>query len=292
MSFGSPRAARWHDWETAMQNIDRRAFFTYLGGASAVAAMSQEARADALEDYLTTNLVAAGDSAGGGSAPRPPTVAELDAQIDTRPYRRGAGKLFAAEKGNVPRLAPLPEKPTLVDFIQLRFQGTSEHCLQSAHLARTKNADEEMVFACLIHDLALNVMRAEHGFWGAQMFEPYVSERVTFAVRHHATLRFFPDKEAGYEYPALYRTMFGSDYVPPAYQQEEYRWVRKHRRYGDARLVTVNDLYAFDPNAKVSLDEFRDVIGRHFKQPKEGLGLDGSPVAHIWRTAANPDNPL
>ena len=58
------------------------------------------------------------------------------------------------------------------------------------------------------------------------------------------------------------------------------------------RLVTVNDLYAFEPGVRVSLDEFEDVIGRHFRQPKEGLGFDGSPVAHMWRTAANPDNPL
>jgi hypothetical protein len=273
-----------------MMNIDRRAFFTYLGGSAAVATLSAEAKADALENYLTSNLVAA--DSGGGGGPRPPTVAELDAQVATRTYRRGAGKLFAAEKGNVPHLQPMPEKPTLVDFIQLRFQGTSEHCLQSARLARSKNADEEMVLACLIHDLVLNVMRSEHGFWGAQMFEPYVSEKVTFAVRHHATLRFFPDKEAGYVYPELYRTMFGSDYVVPPHQQEEYKWVRKHRWYDAARLVTVNDLYAFDPNAKVSLDDFRDVIGRHFKQPKEGLGFDGSPVAHIWRTAGNPDSPL
>ena len=35
-----------------------------------------------------------------------------------------------------------------------------------------------------------------------------------------------------------------------------------------------------------------EVIGRHFKQPKEGLGFDGSPVAHMWRSAANPDSPL
>jgi len=273
-----------------MLNIDRRAFFSFLGGSAAVAAMSSEARADALENYLTANL--ADSSGGGGSAPRPPTVAELDAQIPTRGYRRGAGKLFAAEKGNVAALAPMPEKPTLEDFIRLRFQGTSEHCLQSAHLARKKNADEEMVLACLIHDLSLNLMRTEHGFWGAQLFEPYVSEKITFAVRHHATLRFYPDKEAGYEYPELYRTMFGSDYVVPPHQKAEYDWVRKHRWYGAARLVTVNDLYAFDPNAKVSLDEFHDVIGRHFKQPREGLGFDASPVAHMWRSAANPDSPL
>src|SRR5690349_19655002 len=126
-----------------MMNIDRRAFFTYLGGSAAVAAMSAEAKADALENYLTSRLVDSSTEGGGGAKPRPPTVAELDAQIPTRAYRRGAGKLFAAEKGTVPHLAPMPEKPTLSDFIRLRFQGSSEHCLQSAHLARTKNADEE-----------------------------------------------------------------------------------------------------------------------------------------------------
>src|SRR5688500_18025526 len=118
-----------------MQNIDRRALFTFLGGSAVVAAMSAEARADALENYMAATVA----GTGGGSAPRPPTVAELEAQIPTRAYRRGAGKLFAAEKGNVSLLPPLPEKPTLVDFIRLRFQGTSEHCLQSARLARSKN---------------------------------------------------------------------------------------------------------------------------------------------------------
>jgi hypothetical protein len=35
-----------------------------------------------------------------------------------------------------------------------------------------------------------------------------------------------------------------------------------------------------------------DIIGRHFKQPKEGLGNDGGPVAHMWRTITRPDQPL
>ena len=55
-----------------------------------------------------------------------------------------------------------------------------------------------------------------------------------------------------------------------------------------ARLLTVNDLYAFDPNAQVALEEFTDVVGRHFKQPKEGLGFDASPSAHMWRTIMWP----
>jgi hypothetical protein len=272
-----------------MQNIDRRAFIAFLGGSTAVAAMTADAKADALEHYLAANLAAP----ASGGATRPPTVAELDAQIPTRNYRRGVGNgMVAKEGGTVTALPPLPARATLTDFIKLRLQSNAEHCLQSARLARKKNLDEDIVFACLVHDLVLSMVRAEHGFWSAQLFEPYVSEKVTFAIRHHATLRFYPDHEAGYEYPELYRTMFGSDFVPPAHQQAEYEFVRKHRWYMAPRLVTVNDLYSFEPGVKVSVDEFEDVIGRHFKQPRQGLGLDGSPVAHMWRTIANPDAPL
>jgi hypothetical protein len=68
--------------------------------------------------------------------------------------------------------------------------------------------------------------------------------------------------------------------------------VRDHKWYMGPRMVTVNDLYAFDPNVNPSLDEFTDLIGRQFKQPKEGLGYDNSPVAHMWRSIARPDAPL
>jgi hypothetical protein len=60
----------------------------------------------------------------------------------------------------------------------------------------------------------------------------------------------------------------------------------------EARLITVHDQYAFNPDMVVSLDPFIDIIGRHFKQPKEGLGADNSAVAHMWRTMVYPDNPL
>jgi hypothetical protein len=55
-------------------------------------------------------------------------------------------------------------------------------------------------------------------------------------------------------------------------------------------MITVNDLYAFDPNVDVTLDRFVDIIGRHFKTPEEGLGFDNSPVAHQWRTMIWPNN--
>jgi hypothetical protein len=269
-----------------LPTLDRRVFIASLGGATVVAAMSPEAKADALETRLA--------QAAAPAAPKKkyPTVADLEAQISTRHYRRGVGNLFVAQTGTVAQLPAMPQKPKLMDFIKNRFQATSNHCLQSATKARKEGVDEEIVFACLIHDLVMAMMRSNHGYWAAQLFEPYVSEKVTFAIRHHAALRFFPDEEAGYFYPDLYRQMFGEDYVPPPHVQEEHRMVRKHRWYGLPRQVTVNDLYSFDPNAKVSLEEFEDVVGRYFKQPKEGLGFDNTPVAHMWRTILDPDSPL
>jgi hypothetical protein len=271
--------------DAALPTIDRRKFIAALGGAAAVAAMSAEARADALEEHLNETLNTA-------TKKKFPTVAQVNAQINTRTYRRGVGKLFAGQEGNVGYLPAMPANPTLIDFIKLRLDGSRDHCLQSAHLAKTRGMDEEIILACLLHDLPMSLMRSEHGFWSAQLFQPYVSEKMTFAIRHHASLRFFPDEKAGYEYPDLYRTMYGEDYVPPPHVQAEYAMVRKHRWYMAPRLVTVNDLYSFNPDVKVELGEFEDIIGRHFRHPKEGLGFDGTPVAHMWRSIANPDSPL
>jgi hypothetical protein len=274
-----------------MIDIDRREFIASLGGATAVALMSHEARADALEDALAERLQLAQVEV---AEPRFPTVAEIEAEIPTRSYRRGVGRLFleTGEGARVGLLPSLPAEPTLIDFFELRFTHTRDHCFQSANKAMERGADEEIVLACLLHDLVQEMMRSDHGYWGAQLFEPYVPERTSFAIRYHQALRFYADAQAGYVYPDLYRRIFGEDYVPAPHVRAAYEFARGHRWYDAAREVTVSDLYAFDPNAAVSLDPFVDLIGRHFKQPEQGLGNDGSPVAHMWRTLANPDAPL
>ena len=272
--------------------IDRRAFIAGLGGTAAVGLMSDEAKADALEEFMMRELDAAVAQTQGGAAQTFPTMAELEAQIETRPIRRGVGNLYAARTGNVKRLPAMPEKPTLMDFFALRFNNTSNHCLQSANRAVATGMSEEVVLACLLHDVVQELIKVDHGWWGAQIFEPYVPERTTFAIRYHQALRFYADPENGYEYPDLYHRIFGRDYTPEPYIQATYEMARTHRWYGDARMVTVNDLYAFDATAKVDLAQFEDVIGRHFKQPKEGLGYDNSPVAHMWRSIERPDAPL
>jgi hypothetical protein len=275
--------------------IDRRAFIASLGGPAVVAAMSHEARADALEHYAETRLeelAAQNQAALAGQPEKFPTVAEIQAEIATRPTRRGAGSLFVAGRGqNVKILERMPEKPTLLDFFRLRFQPAN-HVLQSATRAMKTGMKEEVILACLLHDVVLNLIKPDHGWWGAQLVEPYVPEKTSFAIRYHQTLRFYADEEAGYEYPDSYHRTFGIDYVPPPHIQATYKMLKNHKWYMEPRMVTVNDLYSFDPKAVVTVDPFIDIIGRHFKQPKEGLGNDNSPVAHMWRTMANPDNPL
>ena len=280
--------------------IDRKEVIESLGGEAAVESMDHEARADALEEFLAERLEAVMAARKPGQAY--PTVADHAARIDQRGYRRGVGRLLVHEHGykildpddsklTVPRLEPMPDKPTLIDFFKHRITPAA-HMLQSASLAKRRGASEEIILACLLHDTGQSLMKTDHGWWSAQIIEPYVSERVVFAVKHHQALRFYPDPAAGYEYPESYFQIFGVDYVPPPHIKAAYEYARNHKWYMDARLVTLNDLYAFDPNVHVSIDEFADVIARHFRQPKEGLGYDNSPVAHMWRTMINPDAPL
>jgi hypothetical protein len=141
----------------------------------------------------------------------------------------------------------------------------------------------------LLHDIAiLGFIRGDHGYWAAQLVAPYVDEEVSWAIRYHQALRFYPDESVGYRYPDLYLKLFGPDYRPDPHIERDYRLAREHRWYMSARLICVNDLYAFDPDVRVELDEFTDVVGRHFKQPEEGLGFDASPSAHMWRTINFP----
>ena len=281
---------------------DQQNVIAALGGSVAVQGMDSEAKAEALEMYLSDQL----DNSVFlrlGAPSQPMTVSELDENINKRPLRRGIGTLFASggtnpfgnrladEPVNVTRLAPMPAKPDLLDFFKLRF-APATHVLQSADKALTAGLPEDIVLACLLHDVAQVLMKADHGWWAAQLFEPYVSKKITFAIRYHQALRFYPDPSVGYEYPKLYNLIFGTDYAPPPHIEAAYRYCRNHKWYMAARLITLNDLYSFDPNHIVDPAKFTDIIGRHFKQPKEGLGNDNGATAHMWRTIANPDAPL
>jgi len=245
-------------------------------------AMTLSERADALEEHMMHELE------------HIVTKSVLFNLADGKVTTDDGGLLMARNPGKYllmkddPRLPKMPDRPTLIDYFKCRFASTS-HLLQSAAHARKAGHSEKVIMACLLHDIAVaSFIRCDHGYWGAQMIEPYVDEEVSWAVRAHQALRFFPDESVGYGYPETYVKWFGPDFQPEPYIVDEYQRARNHKHYMTARLITLHDLYSFDPNAKVDLEEFTDIIGRHFKQPKEGLGLDSSPSAHMWRTMLWP----
>jgi len=217
------------------------------------------------------------------------TSGEQDPRVPiTRPPDQGKRYMMGPD----PRLPKMPERPTLFDFFTYRFTPAN-HLMQSARLAMKNGVGEKVVLACLLHDIAVNgFIRGDHGYWSAQLVEPYVDPEVSWAIRYHQALRFFPDESVGYAYPESYRRLFGPDFRPDPYIERDYKYARDHKWYMSSRLICVNDLYAFDPNVKVELEEFTDIVGRHFRQPEEGLGWDSSPSAHMWRTIMCPSKYL
>src|SRR6266853_5317683 len=196
-------------------------------------------------------------------------IADGKAEMPSGPALKAANPDKYFLMGADPRLPKMPDRPTLIDFFNNRFASLN-HLLQSATHALKGGHSEKVVLACLLHDVGVaGFIRCDHGYWGAQLIEPYVTEEVSWAVRVHQALRFFPDESVGYKYPDMYLKYFGPDYKPEPYVEEEYKRARNHKYYMTARLICVNDIYSFDPNAVVSVDDFVDIIGRNFRQPKE-----------------------
>ena len=153
------------------------------------------------------------------------------------------------------------------------------------------DCSDHVVLACLLHDLAVtNLVRSDHGYWAAQMIEPYVDPEVTWAVKNHQALRYFAAPDYDYDYPAFYKQVFGEDFEVPAYLLDAQQAALVHPWYDTAMQVVVNDFYAFDENMTIDLATFEPLISKHFIQPERGLGFDDSPAAHMWRTMIWPNN--
>ena len=149
--------------------MDRRLFLRSLGAASLTPAMTFSQRADAVEHQMMTELdrvVAKSSLCRYGEEAGFP--------------RLGEGQHFL--QGADPRLPPMPDRPTLIDFFKYRL-APATHLLQSAQVARRAGMDEETVLACLLHDISVvGFIGTDHGWWGAQLVEPYVSERISWSI--------------------------------------------------------------------------------------------------------------
>ena len=151
-------------------DVDRRAFLASVGGVAAVELMSPEDRAEAVEHFMSEELDAwsvnelsdlselgqAGQQASG----------RLGEQ-DGPQLARGTGRVFRPREEP---LAPMPEKPTLIDFFKFRF-APAQHVMRSATYAMQEGHPERTVMACLLHDVAQALVRPDHGWWRGALFE-------------------------------------------------------------------------------------------------------------------------
>src|SRR5262250_71572 len=104
--------------------INRRLFIASLGGPAAVALMSSEQKANALEAYMEESLNEAVEQQRGTTPPKYPTVAEIEAGNAKRTgIRRGAGSVFNAGPNGSPRglLPKMSDRPTLLEIFEKRF---------------------------------------------------------------------------------------------------------------------------------------------------------------------------
>ena len=187
-----------------------------------------------------------------------------------QPRRRRAGPSASAPSagrmlmGEDPRLPPLPEKPTLLDFFRCRFAiAPQAHLLQSANLAQKNDLSDKMV---------LGLPAARHRGGGFHPHRPRLLGRpARRALRgrggelgRSAPTRpcaSFPTNRSG---TTTRRTTACSSATTTSRSPTWWprtRRARSHKWYMSARVICVNDLYSFDPDVHVDLEQFEDVVG-------------------------------
>src|SRR6476619_390073 len=147
-----------------------------MGPHAASRPLSLSEQADELEERMMNEL---NDKIATKSALFNMADGSLDYIGGAELQARNPGKYFLM--GADPRLPKMPDKPTLIDFFKHRFVSMN-HLLQSATLALKAGHEEKVVLACLLHDVGVaGFIRCDHGYWGAQLIEPYVDEEVSWA---------------------------------------------------------------------------------------------------------------
>lgn len=127
-----------------------------------------------------------------------------------------------------------------------------QHSLQAATRAHRAGEDEEMVVACLLHDIGDVLGPANHSEVAAAVLRPYVTERIYWIVKHHGLFQ-------GY----YYNHHYGGD--PNA--RDVYA---DHEWFADtARFCADYDQVSFDPDYESeTLDFFEPLLRRVLAEPR------------------------
>ena len=125
-----------------------------------------------------------------------------------------------------------------------------EHSLQSATRAYKNKESEEMVVACLLHDIGDELAPLNHSEYAATVLKPYVSEKTHWIIEKHGDFQMY-----------YYAHHLGAD----RFKREKY----KDNKYNQATVDYCEkyDQCSFDPNYKsMSLKDFEPMVRNIFSR--------------------------
>ncbi len=158
--------------------------------------------------------------------------------------------------------AGLPDR--ILDAVRVLadFQGPSrvsrlEHSVQTATRALRDGRSEQYVVAALVHDIGDELAPYSHGKMVAEILRPFVSERIAWIIEKHPLFQAY-----------YYAHHVGAD----RNARDKYR---DHPYYQDCvEFCELYDQSSFDPDYdSMSLDSFRDMVHRVFREPLAGSGV-------------------
>jgi predicted HD phosphohydrolase len=139
-----------------------------------------------------------------------------------------------------------------------------QHSLQTATRVLRAQEDDELVIVALFHDLAEALSDNHHGLVMAQLLSPWLSERRTWLLVHHADFQ---------------RIHFINHPAPDANARDRYEG---HPCFAEtAHFCKAYDQNSFDASyPTLALDDFLPIVRRFFARPRpplQPLSSEGSP---------------
>ena len=130
-----------------------------------------------------------------------------------------------------------------------------EHSLQSATRAYKNEESEEMVVACLLHDIGDELAPLNHSEYAASILKPYVSEKTHWIIEKHGEFQMY-----------YYAHHLGGD----RNKRDQY----KNHKYFQATIDFCEnyDQNSFDPNYKsFPLEFFKPMVKNIFSRKPYSL---------------------
>ena len=125
-----------------------------------------------------------------------------------------------------------------------------EHSLQSATRAHRNGENEEMVVACLLHDIGDELAPMNHSEYAASILKPYVSEKTHWIVEKHGEFQMY-----------YYAQPLGCD----KNRRDKYK---EHKYYQDTiDFCEKYDQNSFDPEYEsLPLEFFKPIVKKIFSR--------------------------